>query len=437
MKKRKGSSLVIFVFGLSTIFALAGLVVDVGIILNCQNELQKSAESAALVAASQLEPQLNSDSTVSVDMTTIDTLITDTFNKMIANNPLIKNANFTYDIRHSSKAVRISASADIQTYFMKFIGINQVPVTVKTAAMSAPQYLSKKFPAPSGSVDTANTSLRQPIGGNFNQNWNTATSKWEYTNIFGYPDNKAISLGAGGYLTITLPAPLIDNKGSDLFIKQVGNTKGYFVFAGNDDPVSGQIQWINISCTGIPIGADQTSTVGAYFTSIPGFSKMAKFYGTGYFDLGARCEDSVGTTYYNADLKSAKYIKIIDDNVEDGFIAGFANQPSVLAGDHSSITPGANIDSVALLHHTMLIGFYDLDPDPDGDGLINVLEDIIGTNKNLMDTDGDMIADPSEYLGWYYSGASKLSIINGPSTAVYHTNPLINENATPGVILVK
>lgn len=436
MKSKKGSALIIFVFGASAIFALSGLVIDIGIILNCQSELQKAAESSALVAASQLEPQLTG-STVSIDTTSIDTLIANTFNKMISGNSLISNAEFTYDIKIKSKAVRISANADVQTYFIKFIGINNLSVKVKTAAMSAPQYLSKKFPSPSGSVDESNTALRQPVGENVSQNWNTSTGKWEYTNIFGYPDNKAISLGPGGYLTAILPAPLIDNDGADLFVKEVGNTKGYFVFAGNDDPSNGQIQWVNISCTGIPVGADQTSIVGAYFTGVNGISKLAKFYGSGYFDLGARCRDSSGTVFYNADLKSAKYIKIIDDNAEDGFLAGFDDSPAILAGDHSSITPGANIDSVAMLHHTMLVNYDDLDSDTDNDGLLNALEDILGTDKNLTDTDGDNIVDATEYLGWYYSGATKIPILSGSSSLIYHTNPLVNENLAMGKILVK
>ncbi|MDD3012183.1 MAG: Tad domain-containing protein [Candidatus Gastranaerophilales bacterium] len=431
MKKRQGNSLVVFVFGVTAILALASLVVDIGILINCQDELQKAVESAALVGASELEPQQSSGN-VFIDSSTIENVMTETFNKMIQENSLINNINPIFnpdnDIKITSKAIRIAATAHVNTYFTGFIGFNGFTVTAKAAAISVPAYLSSKFPTPDGSIDDTNTNLRTPIGGNTSQSFNG--TNWEYDNIYGYPDNKAISLGPGGYITIKLPAPLVDNIGADLFIKELGNLKGYFVFAGNDDPdTPGEIKWVNISCTGIPTGTKQNDRVGAYYTdTIINSVRQAKFYGSGYFDLGMKCIDpSGGTTYDGAsttadNIKNAKYLRIIDDNVEDGYMADDPSQPVILAGDHSSVTPGVNIDAIAVLHHTMLIDYADLDEDSEsggGDGLIDILEKIIGIdqlplpadctgNCTATDFDGDEIDDITEYIGRWYDNSDNI-----------------------------
>jgi len=447
MKKRQGASLVVFVFGISAILALASLVVDIGILINCQNELQKAVESAALVGASELEFELDTvNDTVSIDSTDIQNIIITTFYRMPPESSLVSNINLLFnplnDIKFTSKAVRVAATADVNTYFTKFIGFNKFTITARAAAISVPAYLSSKFPTPGGSVDTVNSVLRQPIGGNINQNYN---SGWEYDNVYGYPDNKALSFGPGGYITMQLPAPLVDNEGADLYIKQVGNLKGYFVFAGNDDPVTtGVIKWINISCTGIPVGTEQTGKVGAYYSDVSVNSiQQTKFYGSGYFDLGLACDSTYdGTSTTANNIKSAKYLRIIDDNVEDGFMEDNPIQPVILAGDHSSITPGINIDAVAILHHTKLVDYSDLNKDADTDGLIDILESIIGTNKDDSDSDEDGINDITEYIGRDGSGTIMTSGV--PSSKIIMTSPrnamadLLNKDNTGlGIINVK
>jgi len=438
MKKRKGTSLIVFVFGISAILALAGIVVDLGVLLNSQIELQKAVESASLVGASELEPQLNTDNTVSIDSSKIQDIATKTFNKMIEKNPLISNAVIIFDpdkdIKIKSKAIRVAASADTRTFFAKFAGFDKFTIYAKAAAISSPAYLSTKFPNGTGSIDTAGSDLRQPTGGNINQSWNNTTGGWDYGNVYGYPDNKALSLGPGGSIKIDLPSPIVDNSGTDLYIKQIGNLKGYYVFAGNDDSLNpSEIQWINISCTGIPVGTDQTGRVGAYYTDVNG-NMQAKFYGSGYFDIGADCKDSNGNITYSSSIKNAKYLRIIDDNTEDGFMADNPEQPVILAGDHSSITPGVNIDAVALLHHTRLIDYYDLTKDTDEDGLIDIVEEITGTDPNKTDTDNDGINDAVEYIGWY---GNNTDLTSGSSSQINTTNPLNADSTTAGIIKVK
>jgi len=431
MRKRQGASLVVFVFGITAILALASLVVDIGVLINCQDELQKAVESAVLVGVSELEPNLNTgSSTVSVDSTQIQTIITDTFNKMIQGNTLISNVMTTpADIKIKSKAVRFTATATVKSYFTKFVGFDKFTITAKVAAISAPVYLSSKFPkgTTDGSIDDTNSDLRAPVGGNISQNYNG--SDWEYDNIYGYPDNKALSLGPGGSITVKLPAPLVDNIGADLYIKELGNIKGYFVFAGNDDGAGG-IKWVNISCTGIPVGVDQNSRVGAYYSTVSG--NPAKFYGSGYFDLSLACTGSA----YAGNIKNAKYLRIIDDNVEDGFMADDPSQPVILAGDHSSITPGANIDAVAILHHTRLIAYSDFNNDTDNDGLIDVLEKIIGTDPTLADTDGDTILDDTEYWGQWYDSSNTPVTCGASASKINTTSPTSNDTGIPGVINV-
>lgn len=417
--KRKAVSLVVITFSLVTFFIMAGFSIDVGYVFNYQNELQKALESAALVGASALEPKISESSTSSISVSTptsqsVKDIMTTTLKKITTVNPLLsKNAseitNASIEVNQISKAVRITTSITIKPFFISFVGINKINISGKAAAMAYPGYLSKLFPETStGTGSLIYSDIRTPVGGNSNVNNNI-------DNIYGPPDGKGLSLGAGGMIVLRLPLPLVDDSGADLYISELGNAKGYFVLAGidadpnnpfvsNSQPGSG-IYWQNISCTGIstmPTNS-QTRATGAYITAQnigPYYiSNDSKFYGSGLFDLSAKCNGSS----YNANITNAQYLMIIDDDMEDGFMADNPADPVLLLGDHSSITPGVTIDAIAILHHSKLISPEDFDKDSDGDGLIDVLEEAIGTDPNSSDTDGDGVSDADEYNGHYYN----------------------------------
>jgi hypothetical protein len=445
-KNKKGVSLAIAALGMVTILSFAGLVIDTGMILNYRNELQKAVETAALLGASNLEPIKDSDK-IYIDTSQIKKIIQETFDYTktgFLRNAEMKAADNTYcDINAESKTVRVYATVNAPTYFLKFIWIPYVKIQAQAAAMSAPFYLSPDFPKEPviGSLITdtsADTDIRNPVGDNYNANIDPADFTVNYANIYGFPDNRALHLGPGGYIMLRLPVPLVDRGGFDLYIRELGNLEGYFVFAGTDvnpsnpyinegTPGDG-IEWTNISCTGTPSDISNSTAIGAYKVNVDYLNGMTisltKFYGSGFFDLDLSCTNDPQN--YNGHIKTVKYIKIIDDNSEDGFMADNPNISSLLIGEHSSPTPGADIDSVGVFHHTRLISVRDFNIDSDKDGLIDILEAVIGTDPNKADSDSDTLTDGLEYTGWCYNadGTTIGSIADNKTDTAYFTNPL-------------
>lgn len=437
-KKRKAVSLIIVVLSITSLLGFTAFVVDVGIILNAQLELQKAVETSVLAGASEFAIR-KSGTTVSINTTKAKTTAELVFNTIITTNPLISNAVLTKPtgVNASSKAIKMNVSAEVKTYFLGLVGINTVQVTAKSAAMDSPMYLSRNFPLASfatggnifnkGSIvkDTSiDSELRTSVGDNDNIFAN-------FSNLYGPPDNKPAALGPGGYITIRLPIPVIDGPGADLFIREIGNPKGYYVFAGIDvnpnNPYTNEampgsgVKWLNISCKGFPTNSlNSSSTTDASIGSYTVGGK-AKFYGSGFFDLASTCNGSSA-------IKAAKYLRIIDDNVEDGYMAIDTKLPVVMPGDHSSISPGANIDSIAIMNHSRLITTADFATDSDGDNLIDIVENIIGTDPAKSDTDNDGINDASEYQNWY--GSSTTPITSNTTSTVYVTSPLFQDKAS-------
>ncbi len=462
---RKGVSIIVLMFSLFAIVGLCALVLDLGLILNQRYELQKAVESAALQAISEYELYETDRNTAGdyrlgfPDDSKIDntsTGITRTYYDALKGyNQLLKvgvDSAPTITFNKDSRAIRVDSAATVPTYFISILGISEVEIQARAAAINIPAYLSGKFPRPNGSIvngvndasvagtDYRDTEIKPPLG------WDTSAGthptgtvynrNTDFDNIYGRPDGKALSLGPGGHILIKLPATIFDGKGTDFIIYERGHAEGYFVYAGVDvdpnnpyidaaNPGSG-INWVNISCTGTPlyVKMDDDEMIGAHRTQviISGTSyNDYKFYGSGAFDIGARCDNAVdGVVYDGTDpassfqIKNIKYLKIIDDNIEDGFFLqprlDFTNHPQadnytehgipmVIPGEHSTYTPGADIDSIEIRHHSRLISIAEFTQDTDGDLLIDVVERINGLDPNNTDTDGDGRDDFIEYEG--------------------------------------
>jgi len=415
-KKLSGSSLVIFVLGIMTIFAFAGLVIDLGMVMITQQELQKAAETSVLAGTTNLETTKSSTTgIISINTSNINT-VTDIFNKIKASNPLISAASITNVTPViSSKAVGITVSAEANLYFMSVLGLRNVNVLAQAAAMSDPFYLSPFLP-------------RVPsVGSVVNISWGNRSS------LYGYPDGNGLRMKQCGYTSFRLPVPIVDQEGAELYVKEAGFVDGYFVYIGVLDqfntPYLSDIRWVNVSCTGIPAsGAAPTDKVGPYLVDViygnnTWIIKQAKFYGSGYFDIGKRCYDPDGNLIYDGGaVKNATQVKIVDDCVEDGFNPGDLSTPVAASTDF----PGADIDAFAVLHHSRLIKYRDISQDDDNDGLIDILEDTIGTDKDNSDTDGDGIPDGSEYVGWHSAGHTPIT--TSGATQVYFTNPKVSDH---------
>jgi len=449
IKKRKGVSLIVLVFAGLAIISLAALVIDLGLVFNCRYEFQKLIETTALASITDYEAYEDTSNVIRYPSAAdIATNANSSVNNNLkafkkSNSGLLMVQSITPTVTFGtttqsrySRAIMVKATAIVRTYFINLLGINTIKMDASAVAMHLPVYL-KNGNILNGIGTYKDTDLRQPAGGTSTTLAYTGENNvlpavtninTNYNNIYGIPDGKVLSLGPGGYITLKLPATLVDGKGFDLQILTRGNASGYFVFAGNDadasDPYTdanhpgGGLQWVNISCTGTPIGTNTNGRVGSYRQNIGGaIGTQAKFYGSGYFDLRASC-----STGYNANVKSAKYLKIIDDNIEDGFVlkdpendTNFVAIPSFFPGQNSSHTPGVSIDAIAVEHHSKLITNADFTYDDDGDGLINAFENSLGLVSNGP-SEGVPVTNDDEREFWGYANAGITGIIQDTPT---------------------
>lgn len=437
--KKPGVSVILLVFSLITLLGLSALVVDLGIILNQRYEMQKAVESAALLAASEYEIYLSSGFTMPDEDDIIDSdtgIAAQHYQALKSINQVllqgVEEVPVSITLNKLSRAIKVEAVFRAPTYFLGVLGVSSVQIQAKAAAVASPIFLSPRFPKPAGSIVSGvsttyrDTNIRNPLAGTSGAA-ETPNHNNSFNNIYGKPDGKALSLGPGGHITIRLPEMAFDGKGFDFIIYERGHAEGYFVYAGVDtDPTNpyisaakpgGGISWINVSCTGVPLYVNPNETIGAYRTTVAvnGSPKTDyKFYGSGMFDLGMDCGDSIYNGSSSAAgvprIKNVKYLKIIDDNVEDGFLIqpkyglGGAQPsaiPMLIPGEHSSFTPGADIDAVEILHHSRLISIREFDTgDSDGDGLLDTVESMFGLDPGDVDTDGDTLSDLLEREGY-------------------------------------
>jgi len=469
-KKRKGVSIILLIFSIIAIFSLCGLVIDLGIILNSRFEFQKLVETTALTAVTEYgayEDNANiirypAVADISVNANNSAEKNFDAF--VASNSFLLLTKNITPVVTFGatiqsrySRAIKVEATAVVRTYFLNIIGIKSIKLQASAAAMHIPVYL-RTGNVLNGTSPVApiykDTELRAPAGGALsNQILNGINNttpaivnvNTNLSNINGMPDATVVSLGPGGYITIKLPVALIDGRGFDLQIFTRGNASGYFVFAGNDtDPADpyidaanpgGGIDWVNISCTGTPVGAPTNGNVGSYVQNVAGIGNQEKFYGSGYFDVGASCSNG-----YAGNVNSAKYLKIIDDNREDGFTlrdpendTSMTAIPSFFPGQNSSFTPGVSIDAIAVEHHSKLIGISDFTADTDNDGLINVFEETLGLNpcgpSESAPACGAPPASNDDVEYWGYNAPNNVNIIiDNPTTALRIDYPTRSDN---------
>lgn len=378
-RKKKASSVVFIIFFIVIFLAFAAFAVDGTIIFTNRVKLQNKTEMAAMAAAAEF----NSSSTITAS--DIQKVATSTFKLLVAdglqhskivakNGQDIDTANGVIDndvvVDTNAKKVTLYTSVIAEPFFLTYMGVTGVKLEAKACAISEPlsvnanysgvnwltasaAYLSDILSKNSNMNDTA---ILQPLG-------NVGAGSASYGKL-GYPDfsllnpatdNKPLSLGPGGFITIKLPAPIIDKTGPDLFIKEYGTLEGYMVFAGldnnpmkpyvNPDNRGDEISWVNITCSAKP-ESNGPNTV--YNISTDSLGYQNKFYGSAYFDIGASCTSG---------LSMAKYIRIVDDNTENGFVTTDKTSyyKAMLYGEASTATPGADIDYVTVLNHVRLI----------------------------------------------------------------------------------
>lgn len=386
MNKKSASTTLYIIFFLVIFLAFAAFAVDGAIILTQRAKLQNITEMTALVAASEFNFKLNPDNDVNINNQII-TQVTDTANNTfnLLKNDSLQTANININADADANEVKITTNIIALPLFLRFLGVSGINLEAKACAQSEPldikpnytgiNWLSAKAAYLSDilskSPNMNNTAILLPLGNFPSASYDLATSFVNFSLIIA-EDHQPLSLGPGGFITIKLPAPIVDKPGQDLFIKEADSAKcqndpkctnaleGYMVFAGLDkdpnnpyvdpDNVNGDILWVNISCSGTPEKPDANGLLKTYNAPTYNLGNQDKFYGSGYFDIGASCIGPGG-------ISMAKYIRIVDDNSESALVTTDQNNyyKAMLYGEASTATAGVDIDAVRILNHVKLI----------------------------------------------------------------------------------
>lgn len=371
--KKSASSLLYIVIFLTTFFIFSAFAVDGTIVLTNRVKLQNAVEMAALSGASELTYDINASS--STIKTAAETAAKNTF-KLLQYGGLesvdVDNPSFfTVNADPAQNKVSITANMIAQPYFLAFFGVNGINVAAKATAINEPLEVTANYTGIdwlttnavyksdilSKDLNMNDTAILLPLGDFKSASYDSASAGLVNFKLIEQANNQPLSLGPSGFITIKLPAPIIDKPGYDLYIKEAGTIEGYMVFAGldnnpdnpyvqHDKPGDG-ISWVNISCAGKPDPVDASGKLGTYTVATDNLGTQNRFFGSGYFDIGDSC---VGN------ISMAKYIRIVDDNDESGFVKNNASlYKAKLYGEASSSTAGADIDEVKVLNHVRLV----------------------------------------------------------------------------------
>jgi inhibitor of cysteine peptidase len=119
-------------------------------------------------------------------------------------------------------------------------------------------------------------------------------------------------------------------------------------------------------------------------------------------------------TPFLLELKDVKQIWYIDLKTKTRILLG---QPSTTAGSNNltALSKEKKFDPKTIKKYSFNLGKL-TGTDTDKDGLVNSLEDLLGTNKNKADSDGDKHGDKEELVNGYNAiGSGKISIYKAKS----------------------
>lgn len=344
-RNKKGVSLVLLAFGLATLLGFAALAIDMGNAFNVQNELQKATTTAALAGAAAYNPKETSTNNIN----NIQKAVDGTFDLYKASEPGLGSATKVGNIQVDTKsgAVRLQTKADADTFFIGIIGIRNLEVNARAAALNHPVpyiVMNDLFPLPKADQKktVAFAETEDPMLG---------VAKYYHS----YP---------GGRVQLVCTLPLVNGGGAEITVVEAGDLDGYVVLVSSG-PAG---PWYNITSTGVPYDG----AVGAQPKDPPaGNAKDVRFFGTGSFDLS-------GTG-----IENARYLAILDDDVEDGYqefdkatykgVGAF----TPLAADEGG--SAMEIDAVFIHQHAISIPYDDLSKDENGDGVMDAYNKLLGT----------------------------------------------------------
>lgn len=357
------STLTFISFFIIVFLALAAFAVDGTITFVNRMKLQNITEQTALIAASEFTYS-NNASNADVYSQVYSTAQT-TFNYLKQDS--LEYATINISVDPGSRKVSLVTTYKSQPYFLSFLGVSGINLTAKAGALSEPlpvtanytginwltasaAYLSDIL---SKDVNLNDTAIMMPLGNAPSASYDTTSGFVMFSNINS--STKPLSLGPGGFITIKLPAPIIDKEGDDLYIQECGGAvEGYMVFAGIDNDPSkpyvnssntgSGISWVNITNTGTSVDSQlDSSALQTTNTQLP-TNIQDKIYGSAYFNIAKK------------NLAMVKYIRIIDDNQESAYYkkSDGTYTKIMIYGEASTNTAGADIGSVQVLNHVYL-----------------------------------------------------------------------------------
>lgn len=366
--------------------AFCAFAIDATIVLTTRAKLQSATEASALAAASKF----NYDPTTAASTAGSITAAASSALNMWKYRNLQYAHVATSEVNIDEREIRIETRMVSPVFFLSLLGVSGVDLSAKACAKSEKLDVTAKYTGVNWLTTSASyisdiiskganlndTAILQPLGkGKSSSIDYSGTNLPRFDLIDALTVDQPLSLGPGGYITIKLPAPIIDKTGPDILINEYGAREGYLVFVGLDnDPTDTidanvatgpyvqydkpgmGIRWINISCTGKPeVAAENLDGIHTAATQLP-VPAQDKFYGPGYFDIGGTCSSAGG-------VAMAKYLRIVDDNEETGYVKNNGTwYPAWLYGEASTTTPGADIESVSVLNHVKLLKWPDFVP---------------------------------------------------------------------------
>lgn len=390
--KKNASTIVFVIFFFFMFLVFAAFGVDGTIVLANRAELQYATEQAALAGASAFT---YSTTATDADRRTAATQAANSaFNLLNKGSLKSSTINISFPATASWRRIHINTTMVSQPFFLSFFGISGINLSADAYAASEPLAASSNYGTAINWITqsasylsdilsrTANyhdTTILRPLGSttavNTSASYNTATATTPMFSLINSSDGSPLSLGPGGFITIKLPAPVVDKPGPDIYVREAGTAlEGYFVFAGIDinpyapyvdaNNVGAGISWINISCSATPEIQDSNTVTSSNLnnfyvaaTNSTVTQNQNKFYGSAYYDISNSCITGTANG-----ISLVKYIRIIDDNQETAFVSlpGDTSNPrhfykTMLYGESSTSTAGADIDQVLVLNHVRLM----------------------------------------------------------------------------------
>lgn len=353
MKKKKASSTLYFILFFIIFLAFCAFAVDGTIVFTNRAKLQGITETAALAGAEMFNSDNDPLTVNPSERASAEAVAQSTFDLLKQGG--LKTAKGVAVAEVNEPKVTLTTSMVSQPFFLSFLGVSGINLSAQAVAVSQQErvfgnvdprgihWLTKRAPYKRDVIEDDSVVLK-PLGEFASLSFPSGNLNYS---LISSEDSQPLSLGAGGFVTIKLPVPIINKTGPDLQIAEIGNREGYMIFAGlDDDPNNpyinhtdnvGRISWVNISCAG-----DASMQRGSTLTNLKGGAQVT-VYGNGNFDLDDSC--------LGGNVNMVKYIRIVDDNDESAYVNGALVQ---LYGESSSPTPGADIDYVKVLNYVYL-----------------------------------------------------------------------------------